>query len=63
LDYDIHLENLKREEDEFEDEVMLEPEEVDHTIEIKKKAIFTTRKFIIALVVLVIAVVLLFNLL
>ncbi|MFT5214769.1 MAG: serine/threonine protein phosphatase PrpC [Patiriisocius sp.] len=63
LDYNLHLENLKREEDEFVDEVMLEPEEVDHTIEIKKKAIFTTRKFIIALVVLVIAVVLLFNLL
>tara|TARA_R110002126_G_scaffold281512_2_gene429330 strand:+ start:109 stop:1074 length:966 start_codon:yes stop_codon:yes gene_type:complete len=52
LDYNVHLENIKREAE--EDEVMLEPEEVNGTIKVREIAVFTTRNFIVALIILVI---------
>ena len=52
LDYNLHLENIKREDD--EDELMVEPEEVEENIKNKKKSIFTDRKLIYAIIILLI---------
>lgn len=58
LDYNVHLENTKKEEEEeFEDEVQLESEEVNDIIEIKKKPIFTSKTVIVFFLLLVLLVV------